>query len=131
MKKKLLLQLVKTFIIGSFASVLLLHILYSQQSKSLEGGQGLIIMCMAAIFFNLLLCVSACTIFLQLQLVVKTNTVYSLLSYFLLPILICIWVLIKDETHDMWKAFFGMSSPFFCVHIYHFIKQKRTNITTD
>lgn len=131
MKKKLLLQLVKTFIIGSFASVLLLHILYSQQSKSLEGGQGLIIMCMAAVFFNLLLCVSACTIFLQQQLVVKTNTVYSLLSYFLLPILICIWVLIKDETHDMWKAFLGMSGPFFCIHMYHFIKQKHTNNTRD
>ena len=131
MKKKLLLQLVKTFIIGSFASVLLLQILFSQQGKSLEGGQGLLLMCMAAVFFNLLLCISACTIFLQQQQAVKTNSVYRLLSYFLLPILICTWVIIKDETHDMWKAFFGMSSPFFCVHLYHFIKQKNTTTHTN
>jgi hypothetical protein len=132
--KRLSKGLLFTFLISSVLTFFAIQIYHSKDAGSLEGNQGIFIMILASIFWNLILTISSLTIFLNLYDSIRHKLWISILTYFLLPILVTTLFFITSDFQEMWDSFFIITGLYFLTQTYCFIKFRQTDsaeITAD
>ncbi|RFZ82986.1 hypothetical protein DYU05_12590 [Mucilaginibacter terrenus] len=121
--KSLAKELLITWLISSVLTIITLAIVFSAESQGLEGGQGLIIMDIAAIFWNLSLTLLASTVFINTKPILRENKHYTFASYYVLPLLASVSIVLNIHDDDVWPSFLSMSIPFFIVHSFFFLRR--------
>ncbi len=120
--KRLSKYLLLTFFVSSFLTFFAIQIYCSKEAGSLEGNQGIFIMVLAGIFWTLILTISALTVFFNVNDRIRHNKLYSVLTFFFIPVLLAIIVCISSDFKEMWQSFFIMTVPFFVTHFYFYYK---------
>lgn len=121
LSKFLSLNLLNTFLISGLFTIIGCQILQSNNTRSLEGNQGDFLETIGAVFWTLLLTISALTIYLNLIKEVRKTTVLSFLAFFFLPIVLTFIVWFLDSVTTGWETFFVSTIIFLVTHTYFYI----------
>jgi hypothetical protein len=135
LKKQITNQLTKnlllTFCISAVLTFFAIQIFYAKEAGSLEGNSGIFILTLASIFWVLVLTISSLTVFLNHYEKIRDNKINSILSFFLLPILLPIIFFLTSEFGSEWNSFFIVTFIFLLTHLYFFIKFSKTDLSKN
>lgn len=112
--------LLLTFVLSAILTLILIPIVFAEESKGFEGGQGAVLLSIGGVIWSFALTVSATTVFLNLYPAVRNSAYYCFLSYFIVPFFIALYVGLNAG--DMLKMFFTLTISFFAVQAWFFIK---------
>ncbi len=119
--KKLGKNLLCTFLISSVLTFFFIEIVYSKETGSLEGNQGVFLMVIGGVIWSLMLTISSGTTFLNVHPAISNNKINQWMSFFLLPCLVMLSAFFSADIYGNWKAFITMTLPFIITHTYFFI----------
>jgi len=127
--KRLILNLLLTFLFSSFFTFIAISLLYEDKTGSIEGNSGLIIIVLAGTLWNLILTLSSLTVLFNLDEKVRHNKLLCILTFFFLPILVTtiVFIFSGSDFKDMWQPFSIMTLSFMVTHIYFFVKFSKTH----
>lgn len=135
MRKRIVKQLTQslflTFIFASFLSFLAINIGYAKEAKSLEGSQGVFIMVLVAIVWTFILTFCSLTVLLNLNDKVRRNTLYSSMTFFIVPLLAEVTVYVTNHSQGLDQEFLLMTLPFFLIQTISCIVFVRTNFEAN
>ena len=122
LKKRLLKNLLFTFLLSSWLTILSLLVFYSHKIGSLEGNSGIILIVIAGILWTLVLSLFSATLFLNIIDQVRNRVLLSFLTFYLLPISMAIVVFIVGRLQSLWQPFLIVTLSFVLVQTFFYIK---------
>lgn len=122
MTKLLFKHLFLSYIFSVLAAIIVLLCIYQPNLNSHDGGQVFLLTLVGSFYMNLLMALSAITIFLNLQEWIRENVWLRLSSFFLLPIVLSLfWIASSDETF-----FKVVALCFIAVRVYFYFRFNQT-----
>lgn len=124
-KRKISISLVKgllfTFMVSSILSVILLHIIYREEASGHEGGL-IIVLDLMAVVALVALCISATTVFFNLNQEIRCNFWLSFASFFALPALIIMVSFLSDWINDLDEVKILVTASFLTTNAVYFFR---------
>ncbi len=122
--KRLLINLVLAFLLGSLLMVVSTSLFHKDKTGSTEGNSGLIDIILTGVVWNFVLTISSLTVLLNLDKRIRQNKFLSSLTFLFLPVLVSIFVFNLDDHDfkDLWQPFLTMTLPFLLTQTYFCFK---------
>jgi len=120
--KQLTKNLFLTFLISSVLTFLGVNTFYADIRGSLEGNQAVFIMAIMGICWTFILTLCSLTVYLNLYANIRSNGVYRMLTFFLLPVLSMLVMFILGGFDDIWQLFAIASGTFVITHLFFYIR---------
>ena len=114
-----------TFCMSCGLMILTVLIIFSENTGSIEGNSGIIILMIACIVWCFILSVSSLTIFLNLYTSVSSKLWLSILSFFLLPGLVSVAIYTTLNYQEIRECFFVCIGLYFLTHGYFWIQFRK------
>lgn len=120
--KRLTKNLFLTFLISSVLTFLGVNVFYADTKGSLEGNQVVFIIVIASICWTLILTLCSLTVYLNLYASIRGSRIYSMLTFFLLPLSLILVMFSLNGFDDMWKSFAITSGTFVITHLFFYMR---------
>lgn len=130
MKTKIITHLTKnlifTFFISCVLTALSIFIFYNNRLGSLEGNSGFLLFIIGGCISSLVLTVLSTTVYLNIYDKIRSDNIYSLLTFFLLPGLFTLGIFISNIDSDIWSLYLILTLPYILIQIYFYLYFKKT-----
>lgn len=124
--KQLTKNLFLTFLISSVLTFLGLNTFDADTRGSLEGNQVVFITIVVSICWMLILTLGSLTVYLNLYATIRSNHVYCMLTFFLLPVLLILMMFSMSGSNDLgWFAI--TNGAFVITHVFFYMRFRKSN----
>ena len=120
--KRLTKNLFLTLLISSVLSFLGVNAFYADGAGHLERDQYIFIIEIMNICWTFILTLCSLTVYLNLNANIRSNRVYCMLTFFLLPVLLILVMFSLNGFDDMWEPFAITSGTFVVTHLFFYIR---------
>lgn len=126
--RKLLKNLLLTFVISFALTTISILLFYNKQMGSLEGNSGVALFIIGGFVLSLTMTILSTTVFLNIYDTFRNNKVSCFLTLFLLPILLTLIICLSIRDFDMLPLYLILTLPFLLTQSY-FYRQFKRNLT--
>jgi hypothetical protein len=131
MRKQIIYRLTRNLILAFFISCvltsLLILICYNNNLGSLEGNSGVALFIIGGCISSLVLTILSTTVYLNIFDKIRADSVHSFLTFFLLPTLFTIAIIVCNIDSDIWLLYLILTLPFIMIQIYFYRDYKKVS----